>query len=141
MTAYEMRISDWSSDVCSSDLFEENFSVYGARRVWRQLRREGFDVVRCTVERLMRAMGLEGAVRGKKLRTTISDRSVPCPADRVNRRFWAPRPTALWLSDFTYVSTWMGFVYVAFVIAASARHIPRVRPRRPLDRPWRAGAR
>src|SRR3546814_20963567 len=92
MTAYEMRISDWSSDVCSSDLFEENFSVYGARKVWRQLRREGFDVARCTVERLMRAMGLEGAVRGKKLRTTISDRSVPCPEDRVNRRFWAPRP-------------------------------------------------
>src|SRR3546814_2945691 len=105
MTAYEMRISDWSSDVCSSDLFEENFSVYGARKVWRQLRREGFDVARCTVERLMRAMGLEGAVRGKKLRTTISDRSVPCPEDRVNRRFWAPRPNALWLSDFTYVST------------------------------------
>src|SRR3546814_8651870 len=85
------------------------------------LRREGFDVARCTVERLMRAMGLEGAVRGKKLRTTISDRSVPCPEDRVNRRFWAPRPNALWLSDFTYVSTWEGFVYVAFVIDAFAR--------------------
>src|SRR3546814_8999194 len=79
----------------------------------------------------MRAMGLEGAVRGKKLRTTISDRSVPCPEDRVNRRFWAPRPNALWLSDFTYVSTWTGFVYVAFVIDAFARHIPRVRLRRP----------
>src|SRR3546814_4373451 len=87
----------------------------------------------------MRAMGLEGAVRGKKLRTTISDRSVPCPEDRVNRRFWAPRPNALWLSDFTYVSTWTGFVYVAFVIDAFARHIPRVRLRRPEDRLWLAG--
>src|SRR3546814_12768537 len=87
----------------------------------------------------MRAMGLEGAVRGKKLRTTISDRSVPCPEDRVNRRFWAPRPHALWLSDFTYVSTWTGFVYVAFVIDAFARHIPRVRRPRPGDRPRLAG--
>ncbi|MGH6914185.1 MAG: IS3 family transposase, partial [Geminicoccales bacterium] len=104
-------------------VFEENFSVYGARKVWRQLRREGFEVARCTVERLMRAMGLEGAVRGKKLRTTIPDRSVPCPEDRVNRRFRAPRPNALWLSDFTYVSTWTGFVYVAFVIDAFARRI------------------
>src|SRR3546814_11702582 len=133
MTAYEMRISDWSSDVCSSDLFEENFSVYGARKVWRQLRREGFDVARCTVERLMRAMGLEGAVRGKKLRTTISDRSVPCPEDRVNRRCWAPRPNALWLSDFNFVSTWTGIVSVAFWIDAFARHIPPVQPRRPAD--------
>jgi transposase InsO family protein len=104
-------------------VFEENFSVYGARKVWRQLRREGFEVARCTVERLMRAMGLQGAVRGKKLRTTIPDRSVPCPEDRVNRRFRAPRPNALWLSDFTYVSTWAGFVYVAFVIDAFARRI------------------
>jgi putative transposase len=104
-------------------VFEENFSVYGARKVWRQLRREGFEVARCTVERLMRAMGLEGAVRGKKLRTTIPDRSAPCPEDRVNRRFRAPRPNVLWLSDFTYVSTWAGFVYVAFVIDAFARRI------------------
>src|SRR3546814_12732164 len=87
----------------------------------------------------MRAMGLEGAVRGKKLRTTISDRSVPCPEDRVNRRFWAPRPNALWLSDFTSVSTWTGFVYVAFVIDAFARHIPRVRLRPPEERLWLAG--
>src|SRR3546814_15884249 len=84
----------------------------------------------------MRAMGLEGAVRGKKLRTTISDRSVPCPEDRVNRRFWAPRPNALWLSDFTYVSTWTGFVYVAVVIDAFARPIPRARLRRPQARTW-----
>jgi len=104
-------------------VFEENFSVYGARKVWRQLRREGFDVARCTVERLMRAMGLHGAVRGKPVRTTIADRSTPCPLDRVNRQFQAPRPNALWVSDFTYVATWIGFVYVAFVIDAFARRI------------------
>jgi len=104
-------------------VFEENFSVYGARKVWRQLRREGFEVARCTVERLMRAMGLQGAVRGRKLRTTVADRAVPCPEDRVNRQFRAPRPNALWLSDFTYVSTWAGFVYVGFVIDAFARRI------------------
>ncbi len=104
-------------------VFEENFSVYGARKVWRQLRREGYEVARCTVERLMRAMGLQGAVRGKRLRTTVADRSVPCPEDRVNRQFRAPRPNALWVSDFSYVSTWAGFVYVAFVIDAFARRI------------------
>jgi transposase InsO family protein len=104
-------------------VFEENFSVYGARKVWRQLRREGLDVARCTVERLMRSMGLHGAVRGKQVRTTIADRSVPCPLDRVNRQFRAPHPNALWLSDFTYVATWAGFVYVAFVIDAFARRI------------------
>src|SRR3546814_6551828 len=104
-------------------VFEENFSVYGARKVWRQLRREGFEVARCTVERLMRAMGLQGAVRGKKLRTTLPDRPAPCPEDRVNRWFRAPPPNVLWLSDFTYVSTWAGFVYVAFVIDAFARRI------------------
>lgn len=104
-------------------VFEENFSVYGARKVWRQLRREGFEVARCTVERLMRAMGLQGAVRGKKVRTTLADRSVPCPLDRVNRQFGAPHPNALWLSDFTSVATWAGFVYVAFVIDAFARRI------------------
>ncbi len=104
-------------------VFEENFSVYGARKVWRQLRREGFEVARCTVERLMRAMGLEGAVRGRKVRTTVADRSAPCPEDRVNRQFRAPRPNALWLADFTYVASWAGFVYVAFVIDAFARRI------------------
>ena len=112
-------------------VFEENFSVYGARKVWRQLRREGFEVARCTVERLMRAMGLHGTVRGKKVRTTIADRSAPCPLDLVKRRFQAPRPNALWVSDFTYVATWAGFVYVAFVIDAFARCIVgwRVSPR------------
>ena len=104
-------------------VFEENFCVYGARKVWRQLRREGVDVARCTVERLMRAMGLCGAVRGKPVRTTVSNRAAPCPQDRVNRQFRVPQPNALWVSDFTYVATWAGFVYVAFVIDAFARRI------------------
>jgi transposase InsO family protein len=104
-------------------VFEENFRVYGARKVWRQLGREGIAVARCTVARLMRAMGLQGAVRGKPVRTTRSDKAVPCPLDRVNRHFQAPRPNALWVADFTYVATWSGFVYVAFVIDAFARHI------------------
>jgi transposase InsO family protein len=102
---------------------EENFEVYGARKVWRQLGREGVVVARCTVERLMRSMGLRGIVRGKKTRTTIADRALPCPADKVNRQFRAPRPNVLWVSDFTYVATWQGFVYVAFVIDVFARRI------------------
>src|SRR3954464_14206919 len=99
-------------------VFEENFRVYGVRKVWRQLGREGIAVARCTVARLMRTMGLQGAVRGKPVRTTISDKAAPCPLDRVNRQFRALRPNALWVSDFTYVATWAGFVYVAFVIDA-----------------------
>jgi putative transposase len=102
---------------------EANFGVYGARKVWRQLGREGVAVARCTVERLMRRMGLHGAVRGKETRTTIADEAMPCPADKVNRQFRAPQPNRLWLSDFTYVATWQGFVYVAFVIDAFARRI------------------
>ena len=101
----------------------ENFGVYGVRKIWRQLGREDMTVARCTVARLMRQMGLQGVVRGKAARTTISERGAPCPADRVNRQFQAPRPNALWLSDFTYVATWQGFVYVAFVIDAFARRI------------------
>jgi transposase InsO family protein len=104
-------------------VWEENFQVYGVRKVWRQLRREGVDVARCTVARLMRLMGLKGVTRGKTVRTTISDRAAPCPADRVNRQFQASRPNALWVVDFTYVATWQGFVYVAFVIDAFARRI------------------
>ena len=104
-------------------MHEANFGVYGARKVWRQLGREGISVARCTVERLMRQMGLRGAVRGKEARTTIADKATPCPADKVNRRFRAPQPNLLWLSDFTYVATWQGFVYVAFVIDAFARRI------------------
>ena len=104
-------------------VFEENFRVYGVRKVWRQMRREGFAVARCTVERLMRDMGLQGVIRGKPVRTTVSDKAAPCPLDRVNRQFRAPAPNMLWVSDFTYVATWAGFVYVAFVIDTYARRI------------------
>ncbi|MDP3315954.1 MAG: IS3 family transposase [Devosia sp.] len=104
-------------------VFEANYRVYGVRKVWRQLQREGFEVARCTVARLMKAMGLEGVIRGKPIRTTVSDKAAPCPLDHVNRQFHAPGPNMLWLSDFTYVSTWAGFVYVAFVIDAYARRI------------------
>jgi transposase InsO family protein len=104
-------------------VFETNFGVYGVRKVWRQLLREGFRVARCTVARLMRKLGLKGVVRGKPVRTTISDKAAVCPLDRVHRQFHAPAPNRLWLSDFTYVATWSGFVYVAFVIDAYARRI------------------
>jgi putative transposase len=104
-------------------VWDENFQVYGVRKVWRQLGREGVDVARCTVARLMREMGLQGAVRGKTVRTTISDTAAPCPRDKVNREFRAPAPNRLWVSDFTYVATWTGFVYVAFVIDVFARRI------------------
>jgi len=104
-------------------VFAENFGVYGVRKVWRQMKRDGFDIARCTVSRLMRQMGLKGVVRGRSVRTTISDTSSPSPLDRVNRIFKAPRPNMLWLSDFAYVATWSGFVYVALVIDAFARRI------------------
>jgi transposase InsO family protein len=104
-------------------VFDQNFQVYGVRKVWRQLVREGEDVARCTVARLMRGMGLQGVIRGRRVRTTISDKAAPCPLDRVNRQFRAPRPNVLWVSDFTYVATWAGLVYVAFVIDAYARRI------------------
>jgi transposase InsO family protein len=104
-------------------VFTENFAVYGARKVWRQLRREGFETARCSVERLMRNKGLQGVIRGKTLRTTSSDKAAPCPLDRVNREFRAACPNRLWVSDFTYVSTWQGFVYVAFIIDVFARYI------------------
>jgi putative transposase len=104
-------------------VWEANFGVYGVRKVWRQLGREGVSVARCTVARLMRQMGLHGIVRGTSVRTTISDKRAPCPLDRVNRDFKAPAPNRLWVSDFTYVATWSGFVYVAFVIDAYARRI------------------
>ena len=104
-------------------VFAENFAVYGVRKVWRQMMREGFDIARCTVERLMRDMGLRGVIRGKPVRTTFGDKAAPCPLDHVNRQFHAPAPNRLWVSDFTYVSTWGGFVYVAFVIDVFARYI------------------
>ena len=117
----------WRSDaelgVAIQRIWDENFQVYGIRKVWRQLQREGIDVARCTVARLMRRMGLKGATRGKPVRTTISDKATPCPADKVNRQFQAPRPNALWVADFTHVATWQGFVYVAFVIDTFARRI------------------
>src|SRR5215813_10715513 len=96
-------------------VFNENFQVYGVRKVWRQLLREGHGVARCTVARLMKKMALQGVIRGRRVRTTVSDTAAPCPLDHVNRRFKAPRPNVLWVSDFTYVATWVGFVYVAFV--------------------------
>jgi putative transposase len=104
-------------------VWDENFQNYGARKVWRQLLRDGLSVARCTVERLMREMGLKGVVRGKGIKTTISDANAVCPLDRVNRQFSAERPNALWVADFTYVKTWQGFVYVAFVIDVFARYI------------------
>ena len=103
--------------------WEENFQVYGADKVWHQLRREGVDVARCTVERLMRLQGLQGVRRGKAMRTTVPDSKLPCPLDRVNRQFRAARPNQLWVSDFTYVSTWQGWVYVAFVVDVFSRRI------------------
>ena len=106
-----------------SRVWDENFQVYGVRKVWRQLLREGKRVARCTVARLMRKMGLQGAVRGKPIKTTISNAAAPCPLDRVNRAFQPPCPDRLWVADFTYISTWSGFVYTAFVIDAFARRI------------------
>jgi len=104
-------------------VWHANWQVYGANKVWRQMNREGIVAARCTVERLMRQMGLQGARRGKKVRTTISDSKAPCPLDRVNRVFKAERPNQLWVSDFTYVSTWQGWLYVAFVIDVYSRRI------------------
>ena len=104
-------------------VFEENHSVYGVRKIWHQMRREGFDIARCTVARLMKVIGIEGVIRGKNPKTTIPDKALPCPLDRVNRQFHAPAPNILWVSDFTYVATWQGFVYVAFVIDVFARRI------------------
>lgn len=104
-------------------VWHENFEVYGARKVWRELVREGLPVARCTVERLMREMGLQGAVRGKTTRTTVSANTDPKPLDLVNREFHANRPNQLWVADFTYVATWIGFVYVAFIIDVFSRMI------------------
>jgi transposase InsO family protein len=104
-------------------VWDAHFQVYGARKVWRQLNREDILVARCTVERLMKLLGLQGVVRGRKCRTTISDDSAQRPLDRVNRQFQASRPNQLWVADFTYVATWAGFVYVAFVIDVFARRI------------------
>jgi transposase InsO family protein len=104
-------------------VWQANMQVYGADKVWHQLNREHDHVARCTVERLMRRMGLQGVQRGKTVRTTIPDTSVPCPLDKVNRQFKAEHPNQLWVSDFTHVSTWQGWLYVAFVIDVFARRI------------------
>ena len=104
-------------------VWQTNLQVYGADKVWHQLHREGIAVARCTVERLMQRQGLRGVMRGKVVRTTISDPKAPCPLDKVNRQFKAQRPNQLWVSDFTYVLTWQGWLYVAFVIDVFARCI------------------
>jgi transposase InsO family protein len=104
-------------------VWQDNYRVYGARKVWRQLKREGVVVARCTVARLMRELGLQGVVRGRRIKTTLPDETSERPLDRVNRDFAVLRPNALWVADLTYVATWRGFVYVAFVIDAFARRI------------------
>jgi putative transposase len=104
-------------------VYEANFRVYGVRKVWRQMTREGIEVARCTVERLMKRLGLQGVRRGAKRRTTISDAAQQRPLDLVNRQFTATRPNQLWVADITFVATWSGFVYVAFVIDVFARYI------------------
>jgi len=126
------RAPDLASDRAKRDkvdkeniqrVFDSSGGRYGARKVWHALRREGKDIARCTVERLMKAMGIQGVVRGKKVVTTDPDASQPCPDDKVNREFVADMPNQLWVSDFTYVSSWQGMVYVAFVIDVFARKI------------------
>lgn len=113
------------ANMCSeiSRVFDDNRRVYGARKIWHALRREGHDVARCTVERLMRKLGLKGVMRGKKTITTNPDKTRSCPHDKVNRQFNAQQPDQLWVSDFTYCPTWSGMVYVAFVIDVFARRI------------------
>ena len=104
-------------------VWQDNMHAYGADKVWHEMNRQGAEVARCTVERLMKRLGLEGVRRGKVVRTTIADEALACPLDRVNRQFKADRPNQLWVSDFTYVSTWQGWLYVAFVIDVFARRI------------------
>jgi transposase InsO family protein len=115
--------SDAAMSVKIDAAWDANRKLYGARKIWHVLRRQGEDVARCTVERLMRRLGIRGVVRGKKVITTNPDTSLPCPDDKVNRLFMADRPNKLWVSDFTYVPTWSGTVYVAFVIDVFARRI------------------
>ena len=117
------QVRDEALKVKIRHVHAEHFGVYGARKLWRQLRREGIPVARCTVERLMREMGLFGAVRGKPRRTTTPDETAERPADLVERDFRAPVPNRLWVADLTYVRTWSGFAYVAFIIDAFSRYI------------------
>ena len=104
-------------------VWQANFQVDGVGKVWHALRKQQIAVARCTVARLMHQLGLRGVIRGKTVRTTVSDKALPCPQDWVNRQFRAPRPNALWVSDFTFAHTWQGFAYVAFVIDVFARRI------------------
>jgi putative transposase len=117
------KLRDEELKVQIQRVYDENHQVYGVRKVWRQLRREGIEVARCTVERLMRILGLVGAVRGKTVKTTITDPAAERPDDLVDRDFTASRPNQLWVTDFTYVATWAGFVYVAFVLDVFSRKI------------------
>ncbi len=104
-------------------VWDENFQVYGARKIWHQLNREGIEVARCTVERLMNELSIQGVVRGAKCWTTVSDPDLHRPADLVSRQFFAVRPNQLWVADITFVAAWSGFVYVAFVVDVFARYI------------------
>jgi putative transposase len=122
-TATKQQVRDQELAVEIARVHRENFGVYGARKVWLQLNREGIVVARCTVERLMRRLGLRGALRGKVKRTTVSDPAAPRAADLVQRKFAPAAPNRLWVADITYVSTWSGWVYVAFVVDAYARRI------------------
>lgn len=115
--------SDAALSVTIDEAWQDNRKLYGARKIWHVLRRQGEDAARCTVERLMRSLGIRGVVRGKKFITTNPDTSLPCPDGKVNRLFMANRPNKLWVSDFTYLPTWSGTVYVAFVIDVFARRI------------------
>ena len=116
------RRDEWLS-VQIQRVWNENFQVYGVRKVWRQLKRESFEVARCTVGRLMGVLGLQGIVRGRRCRTTVADEDASRPADLVERQFTAQRPNQLWVADITFVATWSGFVYVAFVTDVYARRI------------------
>ena len=117
------RVRDEALKLRLRQVHDEHFEAYGARKMWRQLRREDVPVARCTVERLMRELGLSGVVRGKPKRTTVPDESAPRPADLVERDFGAAVPNRLWVADLTYVRTWCGFAYVAFIIDACSRYI------------------
>ena len=117
------RVRDEALKVKLQHVHAEQFGVYGARKLWRQLHREGIPVARCTVERLMRELSLSGVVRGKVKRTTVADESAPRPADLVERDFHPRAPNRLWVADLTYVPSWSGFVYVAFVIDVYSRSV------------------
>ena len=123
----ELRSARAKQDELLSDeiqrVWDDNMQCYGVVKVWKQLKREGIDIARCTVQRLMRQLGLQGVRRGHVIRTTIPNENAICPLDRVQRQFHADRPNQLWVSDFTYVSTWQGWLYVAFVVDVFARRI------------------